>query len=125
MRFLAVLTMIVAWLLYGAMPALANCPICDSAIARPAASTMSMHGSMADMPGMAGHGDMAQHQEKKPKNPCAGGMAHVASCSACLALMPTLMEEDGGPAISYPAPAPGQPLADSRRQPTAPPPRLI
>ncbi|NLS17964.1 hypothetical protein HGP16_15485 [Rhizobium sp. P40RR-XXII] len=123
MRSLAILTMVIAWMFYGAMPALANCPICDSITAMPAASPMSMHG-MADMPGMASHGDMAQHQEKKPENPCAGGMAHVASCAACLALTPTLAIEDATNAFSYPAPAPGQRLADSRPQPTPPPPRF-
>ncbi|GAC1041756.1 hypothetical protein [Rhizobium sp. No.120] len=122
MRLLAILTTMIAWMLYGAMPVLASCPICDSVAAIPAASTMTMHGGMAHTPGMAGHGDM--HQEKKPENPCAGGMAHVASCAACLALTPTLMADEGKQAVSYPAPAPGQRLADSRPQPTAPPPRL-
>ncbi len=124
MRLLAILSMVIAWLLYGAMPVLASCPICDSVGAMPAASTMSIHETMADMPGMASHSDMAQHQEKKPQNPCAGGMAHVASCAACLALTSTLMAEEGKRAFSYPAPEPGQRLADSRPQPTAPPPRL-
>ena len=122
MRVLAILTMLIAWLLYSAMPALANCPVCDSAMSMPA--TMSMHDGMADMPGMAGHANMAELQQKKPENPCAGGMAHVASCAACLALMPTLAIEDGKHAFSYPAPEPGQRLADSRPQPTAPPPRF-
>lgn len=121
MRLLAILTMMIAWMLYGAMPVLASCPVCDSVAAMPAASTMSMHDGMA---GMTGHGDMAQHHEKKPENPCAGGMAHVASCAACLALMPTLVIEDGKHAFSYPAPAPSQRLAGSRPQPTAPPPRF-
>ncbi|MGY5778725.1 hypothetical protein [Rhizobium sp. LEGMi135b] len=124
MRLLAILTMVIAWMFYGAMPALANCPICDSVTAMPAASTVSMHDGMADMPGMADHGDMAQHQEKTPENPCAGGMAHVASCAACLALAPTLAIEGGKTAFSYPAPSSGQRLADSRPQPTAPPPRV-
>lgn len=124
MRFFAILTMVVAWLFYGAMPALANCPICDSGSAMPVVSSVSMHEGMAGMPGMAGNGDMAQHQEKKPENPCAGGMAHVASCAACLALTPALVAEGGKHAVSYPAPAPGQRLADSRPQPTPPPPRF-
>ncbi|AYG68072.1 hypothetical protein [Rhizobium sp. CCGE532] len=124
MRLLAILTMVIAWMFYGAMPALANCPICDSVSAMSAASTMSMHDGMADMPGMAGHSDMAQHQEKKPENPCAGGMAHVPSCAACLALTPTLAAAGGKHAFSYPAPAPVQRLADSRPQPTPPPPRF-
>ncbi len=121
MRFLAILTMVVAWLVYGAMPALANCPICDSVPAMAAASAMNMHGDMADM---TGHGDVAQHHGKKPENPCAGGMGHVASCAACLALAPALPLESGKHAFSYPAPAPGQRLADARPQPAAPPPRF-
>ncbi len=124
MRFLAILTMVVAWLVYGAMPALANCPICDSVPAMAAASAMNMHGDMADMTGMTGHGDVAQHHGKKPENPCAGGMGHVASCAACLALAPALPLESGKHAFSYPAPAPGQRLADARPQPAAPPPRF-
>lgn len=124
MRFFAILTMVIAWLFYGAMPALANCPVCDSVSAMPAAAAMNMHHGMADMPGMAGHGDMGQHQEKKSENPCAGGMGHVASCAACLALTPALAFESGKHAFSYPAPAPGQRLADARPQPMAPPPRF-
>ncbi|TXI11490.1 MAG: hypothetical protein E6Q76_02380 [Rhizobium sp.] len=124
MRLLAILTMVIAWMFYGAMPALANCPICDSVTAIPAASSMSMHAGMAGMDGMADHGDMARQHEKTPENPCAGGMAHVASCAACLALTPILAIEGGRNAFSYPAPAPGQRLTDSRPQPTAPPPRF-
>ncbi|MBB6482853.1 hypothetical protein [Rhizobium lusitanum] len=122
MRLFAILTMVVAWLFYGAMPALANCPICDSMSAAPPTSTMTMHGGIADMAGMTG--GMMQHQDKKPENPCAGGMDHVASCAACLALMPTLAVTGGKLAFSYPAPEPGQRLADSRSQPTQPPPRF-
>ncbi|MBM7045036.1 hypothetical protein JTP94_07680 [Rhizobium lusitanum] len=119
MRFFAILTMLIAWLFYGAMPALANCPICDSGMATPAASAMDMRGDMT------GHGQMAQHQEKKPENPCAGGMAHVPSCAACLAVTPVLAAADGRKdAFSYPVPAPGQRLAGSRPEPTAPPPRF-
>ncbi|MGV1759532.1 hypothetical protein ACQZ6F_24680 [Rhizobium sp. A22-96] len=125
MRFFAILTMVIAWLFYGAMPALANCPVCDSAATMAAASTMGMHDGMADMPGMAGHGDMVQHQDKKPENPCAGGMAHVASCAACLALTPTLAIAGGKHLFSYPVPALGQRLAGSRPEPTAPPPRFV
>ncbi|SCB10951.1 hypothetical protein [Rhizobium lusitanum] len=122
MRFFAILTMLIAWLFYGAMPALASCPICDSVMAMPAASAMSIHG---DMPGMAGHGDMAQHEDRKPENPCAGGMAHVPSCAACLAVTPVLAAADSRQdAFSYPVPAPGQRLAGSRPEPTAPPPRF-
>ena len=121
MRFFAILTMLIAWLLYGAMPALANCPVCDSVTAMPAASAMDMHESM---PGMTDHGQMAQQQDKKPENPCAGGMAHVPSCAACLAIAPTLAVADGKHVFSYPVPALGQRLAGSRPQPMAPPPRF-
>jgi hypothetical protein len=118
MRVLAILTMLIAWLLYGAMPALANCLVCDSAMSMRATATMSMHDDMAD------HADIAQHQQKKPENPCTGGMAHMASCAACLALTPTLAIEGAKNTFSYPAPAPSQRLADLRPQPTAPPPRF-
>ncbi|WFU09616.1 hypothetical protein QA646_01735 [Rhizobium sp. CB3090] len=125
MRFFAILTMLIAWLFYGAMPALANCPICHSAMAMPAVSSVSMHATMADMPGMKDNASMAMHSDKKPDNPCAGGMAHVLSCAACLAMAPSLMLDDGKAlAFSYPAPAHGQRLHDSRPAPTAPPPRF-
>jgi len=117
MRALAILTMLIAWLLYGAMPALANCPVCDSAMSMPQAATMGMAG-------MAGHADTAGPEEKKPENPCAGGMAHVASCAACLALTPVVAVEGGKHLISYPVPAPGQRLFGSRPKPMAPPPRF-
>lgn len=120
MRVFAILTMLIAWVLYGAMPALANCPVCESVMSTPQAASMNM----ADMPDIAGHANMAEPQQKKPENPCAGGMAHVASCAACLALMPTLAIEGGKHAFSYPAPAPGQRLTGSQLQPTAPPPRF-
>lgn len=121
MRFFAILTMLIAWLFYGAMPALASCPICDSEMAMPAASTVSM----TDMHGMAGHGDMAQYREKKPENPCAGGMAHVPSCAACLAVTPALAAADSRQHVfSYPVPAPVQRLAGARPEPMSPPPRF-
>ncbi|MFT4185033.1 MAG: hypothetical protein QM636_24275 [Rhizobium sp.] len=127
MRLLATLTMLIAWLFYGAMPALANCPICDSATAMPAVTAgAGMQEAMAGMD----HGAMAMHAgtpaaNKKPDNPCAGGMAHVPSCAACLAVAPSLaMAADAAPAFAYPAPAHGQRLADSRPAPTAPPPRF-
>ena len=69
MRVLAILTMLIAWLLYGAMPALANCPVCDSAMSMPATATMSAHDGMVDMPGMAGHANIGEPKEKKPDNP--------------------------------------------------------
>lgn len=121
MRWLAILMMMIAWMFYGAMPALANCPICDSVTSMPVESSMIMHGDMA---GMVDHADIAQHHQKQPENPCAGGMAHVASCAACLALPPTLAIEGGKNPFSYPAPSSGQRLADLRPQPTAPPPRF-
>ena len=119
MRFFAILTMVIAWLFYGAMPALANCPVCDSAMVMPAASAMDMDAGMTD------HAQMAEHQNKKPENPCAGGMAHVASCAACLALTPTLAVAGGKHVFSYPVPALGQRLAGSRPEPMAPPPRFV
>lgn len=120
MRFFAILTMLIAWLFYGAMPALANCPVCDSAMT---VSAIDMHD---EMPGMVNHGEMAQHQDKKPENPCAGGMAHVASCAACLAVTPITAAVDGKRnAFSYPVPALGQRLAGSRPEPMAPPPRFV
>jgi hypothetical protein len=124
MRLFAIWTMLIAWLFYGAMPALANCPVCDSETGTPAISSVNINGVMAGMPGMD-HGSMAIHTDKKPDNPCSEGMAHVPSCAACLAMAPWLAVDDGkAPAFSYPAPAHGQRLHDSRPAPTAPPPRF-
>lgn len=127
MRFFATLTMLIAWLFYGAMPALANCPICDSATAMP---IVTVGASMPDAMAGMDHGSMTMHAnkvipDKTPDNPCAGGMAHVPSCAACLAVAPALAAADNAaPAFSYPAPTHGQRLTDSRPAPTAPPPRF-
>ncbi len=125
MRLFAILTMLIAWLIYGAMPALATCPICDSEMTMSVTASMSMDDTMAGMHGMADHSAMTKQADKKPDNPCAGGMAHVPSCAACLAVAPSLTLDDGRVlAFSYPAPTHGQRLADSRPAPTAPPPRF-
>ncbi|MDE1993998.1 MAG: hypothetical protein KGI75_15955 [Rhizobiaceae bacterium] len=127
MRFFAILTMLIAWLFYGAMPALANCPICDAAMAMPAVSDMPADHVMADMPGMsmADHASMGEHPSQKQDNPCAGGMAHAPSCAACLAIAPSLSGgDDAEMAFFYPAPDHGPKLLGSRPAPTAPPPRF-
>jgi hypothetical protein len=131
MRILAFATMLIAWFFYGAMPALANCPICDSGMIMPAVSAAKIHGTMGDMPGMAmDHASIIAHSQDKaakdkPANPCADGMAHVGTCAACLAMPPQLAADLGKAlAFSYPVPAESQPLADSRPAPAAPPPRF-
>jgi hypothetical protein len=120
-RYLAILMMIFAWLLYGAMPALAECPICD-----PVAFGHGM-ASSADMVGMSGMAmpSTTKHSDDN-RNPCSGDMAHVSFCAACLILPPSLaIDTAKRTSFSYPAPGPADPLSDTSSQPTAPPPRPV
>lgn len=125
MRTIAVLTMFVAWLLYGAMPALANCPICRSEVAAPLAVAHE-HGEMAGASAMADHATKQPHGDDRNANPCAGDMAHVPFCAACLAMPPTLVAEAGNAlGFSYPAPTSSEPLRALPRAPPPPPPRIL
>lgn len=120
-RSLAILMMLFAWLLYGAMPALAQCPICDSVM------TDHSMASSADMVGMSGMAmpSATDHRDHNG-NPCSGDMAHVSFCAACLILPPVLAIDTGKKvAFSYPAPGLADPLSENSLQPTAPPPRPI
>ena len=120
-RPFAIALMIIAWLLYGAMPTLAECPICDSAV--PMSAEMAQSPVMEGMSGMSMHGDGGSAGHRS--NPCAGDMAHVAFCAACLILPPSIAIDTDRPlAFSYPTPGLSDPLHDNRPVPLAPPPRL-
>ncbi|KRB49854.1 hypothetical protein ASE04_14710 [Rhizobium sp. Root708] len=123
MRFLAAVTLMLAWLAYG-MSAFAGCPMCESM--RQAAS--------ADMTGAAQHHHMAgmdMGDTVKPQTPAsdpcpAGGMAHMPFCSACLAVVPEVtVGADGKQMFSYPSPATARALPGARPAPLAPPPRTV
>ncbi len=123
-RYLAILTMVIAWLIYGAMPALADCPICDAEISMPMSSDMASPHMMDGMSGMDMH-DSA-HAGGHKSNPCSGDMAHVSFCAACLIVPPSVTIDSGRQlAFAYPAPAISSPLRDNRPAPAAPPPRLL
>jgi hypothetical protein len=123
-RFFALALMLIAWLLYGAMPALAVCPMCGADRSSPAA--MAAQSAAADMSGMHTsavglEGHMAHHDD-----PCSGEPGHASFCAACLIVLPAGAVEMGRPlAFSYPVPALSDPLRDNGIQPLAPPPRSI
>jgi hypothetical protein len=126
-RHFAILTMILAWLIYGAMPALADCPICDSELSM--TSDMASATPMDGIGGMDMHGDgkhVGHEHASHGVNPCSGDMAHMSVCAACLIMPPFVAVDAGKPfAFSYPAPALSDPLHENRPAPLAPPPRLI
>ncbi|MBX5222076.1 MULTISPECIES: hypothetical protein [unclassified Rhizobium] len=120
MRMIALITMFLGWLVYGAMSAWAGCPTCASMNA-PAAGG-SMHHEMAGMP-------MPKEAGKAGslKDPCASGnFAHMPLCAACLMLPAAVMTVAGGKSnFGYPAPPLARALDDNRPAPQAPPPRLV
>ena len=125
MRTIAVLAMLVGWLFYSAMPALANCPVCRSEIAAPLAAA-PVHGEIAGASAMAEHATRHSHGDDRNTNPCAGDMAHVPFCAACLAIPPTLTANAGKTlGFSYPAPTSSEPLRALPRAPVLPPPRIL
>ncbi|KQV68452.1 hypothetical protein ASC90_11565 [Rhizobium sp. Root1220] len=119
MRFLAMITTMLAWLAYGTMSAWAGCPMCVST-ANAATIDVSTH---QHAPGM----HMDERHSAPAKNPCSsGGVAHVALCVACIAILPaTAAGGEGKQVFSYPAPAASAALPDARPAPVAPPPRLL
>jgi hypothetical protein len=122
-RHFAILTMIIAWLIYGAMPALADCPICDSEMVTQMVSETVPSHAMHDMGGMERHGTV--QTKNHGNNPCSGDMAHVSFCAACLIVPPSIAIDSGRQlAFAYPAPALSHPLRDNRPVPVAPPPRF-
>jgi hypothetical protein len=123
MRRFAILTMLFAWLLYGAMPALGACPMCNWTVAVQAQSEMSMS---LDMAGMSGHDAMAASHVRAESTPCDGAMGHASFCPACLVIPQVVAVHGDKPlAISYPAPGLVNPLSDNSPAPASPPPRYV
>lgn len=118
--------MLLGWLVYGMMPALAACPMCDSpAMTKASVETMAAS-HMRDMAAMPDHESMKSHVANHDQNPCKEGMAHMPSCAACLVVPPALATGGGKVlAFSYPAPGTMRALPDSVPAPMAPPPRLL
>lgn len=122
MRAIAILTMFVAWLIYGAMPALGSCPMCDQSIPQQQVTSMQMAGmsmpaSPISLPAVDG-----QHSKTASPMDCLG---HIAFCAFCLIVPPlAAIAEARSTAYSYPAPSLAHPLQDARPAPASPPPRF-
>ncbi|MBB4348558.1 MULTISPECIES: hypothetical protein [Rhizobiaceae] len=131
MRQLATIMMFAAWLLYGAMPAMAVMPMAGAAMAG-AAINAGPATSQHAMPVHSGHGDIAQSdpmhgeiQQPCPHKSEDGKKICVAPfCSACLVMPPHITFADSGRFIHrYPAPETGLSLIVSGPAPLTPPPR--
>jgi len=125
MKKLAAIMMFAAWLLYGAMPAMAVMPMAG---ATDAGTSMPQHTISAH----SGHGDVAQSDaiHGEMQQPCPhksedGKKICVAPfCSACLVMPPHITFADSGRFIHrYPAPETGLSLIVSGPAPLTPPPR--
>ncbi|MEZ2129435.1 MULTISPECIES: hypothetical protein [unclassified Sinorhizobium] len=127
MRRISTLIMFLGWLVYGVMPALAACPMCDSsATIRAVIETTTAATHMRHMAAMSDDESMTLHAADRDQNPCKNGMAHLPSCAICLIVPPAIAIGDAKVlAFSYPAPESMRPLPDSVPAPTAPPPRLL
>jgi hypothetical protein len=143
MKQLAAMMMFAAWLLYGAMPAMAM-PSMPHAMSGPAMTAdaavagsgqdHSGHDAMAhqsaqDMasPGSSPmHGDIGQTGAQPcPHSGPEGGKICVAPfCSACLVVLPDIAFAATGRFVHrYPAPEAGPSLVVSGQAPLTPPPR--
>jgi len=126
-RFAAIV-MFLAWLLYGAMPAVATPLIPVSAVqAAPIEHDHSQHRG----PGQHDHGKTAEtakavHAHGDTQQPCPhGGKTCVMPfCAACLTLLPAIIIRDDSRFVhAYPVPAIEQALVSPAPAPLTPPPR--
>jgi hypothetical protein len=143
MKQFAAMMMFAAWLLYGAMPAMAM-PSMPHALSDPAMMAVaggsvqpdhSGHGGMSHDPvqnnpgqNMASAGASALHDDMSEPCPHSGpGGAKICVapfCSACLVVLPDIAFADPGRFVHrYPAPEAGPSLIASGRAPLTPPPR--
>ncbi len=121
MSRLAALLMFVAWLLYGAMPALTmpSMPIEPAAV-------IQDHSGGHDHGKMAGAAKAMEHSHGNNQQPCPhGGKTCVTPfCAACLTLLPEIAAGDDSPLIrSHPAPGIELALVFPAPAPLTPPPR--
>jgi hypothetical protein len=128
MRQLAAMMMFAAWLLYGAMPAMAM-PDMRGITAVPMAEAGHGHAPHQDM--TAGSDatptDHASHAHGETEKPCPHGSGKgcvTPFCAACLVLLPQITFADTGRFI-HPVPGPedASPLILSAARPPVPPPR--
>ncbi|MBW6420866.1 hypothetical protein KX729_05380 [Rhizobium sp. XQZ8] len=120
MSRLAALLMFVAWLLYGAMPAIGMPYMAAEQV--PAIQDHSGghdHGKMAEA-------TQAEHSHGSTQQPCPhGGKTCVTPfCAACLTLIPEIDAGDKSPFVhAYPAPGIELVLVYPAPAPLTPPPR--
>jgi hypothetical protein len=131
MKHLAAMMMFAAWLLYGAMPAMAV----PGMVAMPTAAAMSVETSPGDH---AQHHDMkagdgqakdvhAGHAHEDMSKPCPHGSGNgcvAPFCAACLVLLPDMAFAEADRFV-HPTPEPeaGPALVVPASRPPTPPPR--
>jgi hypothetical protein len=124
MKRLAAMMMFAAWLLYGAMPAMAM-PVMTSA-PQDAMQDHSQHHDMQKMADKSGATQTApQHGDAEKPCPHGSGKGCVAPfCAACLVLLPDITFADPGRFV-HPTPDPqdAPSLVISAARPPIPPPR--
>lgn len=135
MNRLAAMMMFAAWLLYGAMPAMAMPGMATMKVAsQPIAETTHDHGQHHDLGSGAGQPDADQtqadhisHAHNDTSKPCphGSGKGCVAPfCAACLVLLPDIAFADTGRFV-HPTPEPqdAPSLVIAAIRPPIPPPR--
>ncbi len=127
MKQLAAIMMFAAWLLYGAMPAVAVVPVGGQPGHVMSERPMIEHSGHGAAVSEAVHSD---HADSDTQQPCphagkGGNTICVAPfCSACLVVLPHITFADSGRFIHrYPAPETGPSLTISGTEPLTPPPR--
>jgi|UPI00069A5685 hypothetical protein len=123
MSRLAPLLMFLAWLFYGAMPAMAAQPLAVTALDHAAASAQqhSGHGDHV----VKAKADVAEHHKNSQK-PCPHGAKNCVMpfCAACVTLLPEPLQAGGKHfTFSYPAPDLVRALISAEAAPIDPPPR--
>jgi hypothetical protein len=115
--------MFLAWLFYGAMPAMAGQPLASPTFDHPAIS-IQQHSGHSDHMAEAKAGASEHH--KSSQKPCPHGAKNCVMpfCAACVTLLPEPAQADGKHfAFSYPTPEPAQALISGGPAPLDPPPR--
>ncbi|MCX8996283.1 hypothetical protein NOF55_16310 [Rhizobiaceae bacterium BDR2-2] len=120
MRAFVVVTMLIACLVYGFMPARAG-------VVMEAVQVSVAHHDHADHHGMETAGTHGNHGGAHSRNdPCPhSGLPGCGTfCAACLAIVPVVdAGREGHPPFSWPEPLPTRKLADAAPAPAEPPPR--
>jgi hypothetical protein len=120
MKRLAPIAMFLAWLLYGAMPAIGM-----PAMVQPMQHTMSGPAAQGQHARhmAAASADVSKHQTQQPC-PHGGKICSAPFCAGRLTTLPSFGLRNDGPFFrEAPAPSTMQALASPRRAPPTPPPR--